>query len=176
MALPRLLGTRYDIGVIINPVPGETTYVKAGPLTFGIEYRYINDKLLDEHFADDPEKNAVIVRGFDEEGIAVHVMDSATGTEYLRFDGFTGMPHYHYIYPGSHHVIVNWDELANGPFLDWVPVVLAGRLEAMLAEGVGVDEAHRLVTPEVHGAIEGVVAEIDRLRGRLDAAIAAAAQ
>ena len=164
--LHELLGHRYSASVIINASPAETTYIDAGGLTFGVEYRELNADVFDENFGDtdDPETLAAIEIGrkYEEVGIAVHVFDTATMDELLRLDAFPGVPHYHYIVPGSHHTVVYWDETVLGPMVDRLPDFLGSRLSEMLLEVVDTDKFAAYDMDEVQAALPRVYDEIER--------------
>jgi hypothetical protein len=174
MALHEWLGRRLDISMIIDPIPGATEYIEAGGLKFGVEYRELNAAVIDENFGDDPEKSAVVEVGksvvveagrqFEVVGFAIHVFDSETNTEYLRLDVFPGVPHYHYIFPGSHHTIVHWDEIAQGPMIDRLPTILEDHLEDMLLEVMSRERVSNYRMDEVRTALPQVFAAIDKLR------------
>ena len=108
------------------PVPHEprkTTFVAAGPLTFGIEPRVFDPvaeaaKLTPEEIAaagPDSLFHSEQVDG----GVCVHVFGTEGLAEYLRFDCFADEPHYHYIIPGRGNMLVHFDRVANGPMLEF---------------------------------------------------------
>lgn len=133
------IGRRYS-GDPIPPVPEHTTWLEAGGLTFGIEYRVLTDEIIDAEFGARDEKSVQVggvlpeadLAGFDSRGVSVHVCDAADGGEYLRFDAFDGDPHYHYLTPGVGHTVVVYDEAALGDMLPWTLVCLRDRLPQML--------------------------------------------
>jgi hypothetical protein len=88
-----------------------TTYISAGPLTFGIEYR---------HFQND-------------QGICIHVFGELGGNqeEFLRFDCFDRAPHYHYAWSTKDEYVA-LDTTADGDPLQWTLECLRTRLPAML--------------------------------------------
>lgn len=139
------LGTRWK-GEPIPPVPEMTTYFVSGPLRLGVEYRYLNDDVVEKDLAARTEETYPItsmrretkLRGFDTQGLSLHVGDLA-GNEYLRFDFFGDDPHYHYVLPGDGHVVIMYDQAANGPMLDWAMECLRNRLSSMLNQA-GADE------------------------------------
>lgn len=133
------------VGPPLPPEPEHTTYVDAGPVSVGVEYRVVDvPKLTD--------------RGF-----SLHVCDRATGAEYLRFDLFEDEPHYHYIRPGRENRVVLYDANACGPMFDWAVTCLRERLPAMLRYA-GADElAEATAGPEYGSAVDGAVARIREL-------------
>lgn len=169
MTLNVMIGKTVDADLIIDPRDSRTKDFSAGGLTFGVEFREFNGAIIDDNFGDDPEKLTAmeVARQFDVEGVAVHVHDSSSKDEYLRFDGFVDVPHYHYIYPRSHHTIVYWDENAQGDFLEYLPTLLRDRLAAMLAEVVPASLLARYDFDKLGAILPDVLAEVDRLKVRL---------
>src|ERR1700712_826036 len=120
------------IGTVYNmpPQPPEadnTTYLEAGAVSFGVEYRVLDPEMLRETYKDNPAQLAEREErspegGFYAEGLSLHVVGS-DGHEYLRFDLFDNPPHYHYNHPvvdGVHtNNVIDYDASANGPMLDW---------------------------------------------------------
>lgn len=155
------LGTRYDV----DPIPPEdanTRYLEAGPLRVGVEFRHLTDDILDAGFADGAAK-AIIddarPEAIDDQGFSIHVFDAATGGEHLRFDMFDGDPHYHYIVPGSHNVLIPFDEAAFGDMLTWALECLRSRLPAMLRQAEAAELAERVD----QAAVDALIPEIEAL-------------
>jgi hypothetical protein len=158
------LGHRYD-NPAIPPVPENTKTFTVGPVEIGVEYRHLTDDILGAAYADDAEAAAVIEAskpeaGLDDEGISIHVCDAGTGDEYLRFDCFADDPHYHYILPGSHQIVIAFDEVAGGRFLDWAIERLRSRLPEMLREAGAVDLADRVDPAEIEAALPTITAAV----------------
>ena len=143
------------------PVPiveENTTYFEAGPILFAVEHRWLNEKVFEEHMAntpgaaeawenrpwkDDPEMNKLLQLGFgveggpppENEGVSIHVLDSESRDEFLRFDAFEKDPHYHYITPSDpHHVVIFFDEVAEPDYISWIMSRLGSRLPSMLED------------------------------------------
>jgi hypothetical protein len=128
------LGIRYDVDPI-PPDPAHTQFLDAGPLRVGVEFRHLTDEILDESFREGQSKSIIDEArpdSIDDEGFSIHIHDAETGEEHLRFDMFDGEPHYHYIVPGSHNILVPFDENALGNMLEWALTCLQRRLPAML--------------------------------------------
>jgi hypothetical protein len=91
--------------------PAKTTYIPAGPLTFGIEYRHLQT----------------------DQGICIHVFGDLNGSqeEFLRFDCFERAPHYHYAWSTDDQYVA-LDTTAEGDPLHWTLDRLRTRLPAML--------------------------------------------
>jgi hypothetical protein len=113
-------------------------------LTIGIEYRFLTDEIVEAG----REKEPRLAVGhpdapLQEQGVSLHVCDNDR-VEYIRFDNFGGDPHYHYIVPGAYNVSVQYDEVANGPFLDWALERLRASMPDMLREAGAGELADRV--------------------------------
>jgi len=137
-------------------VPANTRYFEAGPVTVGLEYRVVNDSVRAARFEDAAQFTPL---GTEFKGFSIHVLESATGTERLRFDLFPGQWHYHYIRPPHDNIRVGYDEAAFGPMADWALDCLTTRLPHMLATA-GAGDLAVTIDPD---ALQTVVAEIRRL-------------
>ena len=174
---------RADIGHH-HPFPPEaiddddTDYVDAGRVKIGVERRKLKDLLgrLEANYAGTPfedvfgewranrtpsQPGAPTPTAMAGRGISIHVIDADSGHEYLRFDCFDGVPHYHYLRPWATPEMcdnheVDWDEVANGPMLPWALDRLRTRLPEMLTEAGGADLAARLDQAEIDRAVEHV--------------------
>ena len=165
------------IGVVYNmpPQPPEqanTTYLQAGAVTFGVEYRVLDPQMLRETYKDNPAQLAELQErspegGFYAEGLSLHVV-GADGHEYLRFDLFDNPPHYHYNHPavGDTYTnnVVDYDAAANGPMLDWALARLRARLPDMLREAGGAAIADRVDPVVVDKALTEVQSLADAAR------------
>lgn len=138
------------------PIPPDdevTTYVDAGSLRLGLEYRVVTDAALRDHYGADAKSAELLetsmlasgAESFADEGQSLHVFVGAD--EFLRFDDFGDNPHYHYITPRSHHYVVAHDAVANGGLLRWSLGVLRGRWREMLTNA-GVADVDALATEE----------------------------
>ncbi|MFD2135836.1 hypothetical protein ACFSLT_12685 [Novosphingobium resinovorum] len=66
-------------------------------------------------------------------GPSIHVFNAARTEEYLRFDVFGRVLHYHYILNAEgHNVLWGYDPDVNGPMIPWVVAALLHRLPVML--------------------------------------------
>jgi len=136
------------------PVPHEpdaTTFVQAGPVTFGIEPRVFDPvaeaaKLTAEEIAA-AGPDALFHSDKIDGGVCVHVFGTDGLAEYLRFDCFDDEPHYHYIVPGRGNMLVHFDRVANGPMLEWTLRTLRDRLPEMLMQ-LGADKLAASLDPE----------------------------
>ncbi len=145
-----------------------TTYLDAGAVSIGVEYRVVDPQSLRETYQDSPQQLAELEErspdgGFYAEGLSLHVVAKADGHEYLRFDLFDDPPHYHYNHPvkGGRHTnnVVDYDTVSNGPMLDWTLDRLRTRLPDMLRQAGGAAIAEQ-IDPE---ALAPVLTEVARL-------------
>jgi hypothetical protein len=125
-----------------------TVCVAAGAVTFGIEYRHLDEAAILAEYGPHARSRfggrrpAGMAEVVEEDGVALHVFDSATGEERLRFDCFEDAPHYHLLAPAeSSNVVIEHDAAALGPLLDWAVAEMRGRLPAMLREAGAGDVA-----------------------------------
>lgn len=125
-----------------------TEYIAAGPVTIGVEYRYLKTA--------DPE-----------EGVCLHVFSPEPSglLEYLRFDCFFDGPHYHYMVQGEkRQEVFPMDRVAAGDSLQWSIGCLKERLAPMLAHAGAPDLARGVEArrSEVLAALPRVAAAADR--------------
>jgi len=107
---------QYHKFMLIPLIEEHSTWFEAGPIAIAVEARALGDSL---------ER---MVRG-----PSIHVFNAARTEEYLRFDLFGKVLHYHYIHNGpGHNTLWGYDPDVNGPMLDWAIEALASRLPAML--------------------------------------------
>ncbi len=168
------IGPRHET-IPVPPVPEHTVYIEAGGLKFGVEGRFLTADILNEHFLKDPEQARIFAEttakygsdlaALDDVGVSVHVFDARDDQEYLRFDVFDGDAHYHYMTPGSHHIVVGFDVTANPDFFGWVFERLENNVPEMLEKAGVADavtyvdrEAVRKVVPELRAVADGALA------------------
>jgi hypothetical protein len=160
------MATHYEV----LPIPAFLEYTRmfeAGAVTIGIEYRLLNEEIIESEYGEDsrakfggvlpPNLPAVI----DEDGVSIHVFGTQDGAEYLRFDCFGDYPHYHYIDPkAERQTVMEFEPDEHGPMFDWVLDCLSERLVAML-ETAGAEALAARVDPAVvAGQLAAVRAEI----------------
>jgi hypothetical protein len=146
------------------PDPEHTTWLAAGPLTIGVEYRQVDPAALVATYAANAEDMAEIEAkspegGFYDEGVSLHVCGTDDGHEYLRFDVFADDPHYHYVHPsGDTNNVIDFDVAAHGDMLPWALNCLRVRLPQMLTEAGGVQLAgqvdHQVLDPTIDQVAE----------------------
>jgi hypothetical protein len=165
MSETKLIGKVYGIPPQ-PPVEENTTYLKAGAITFGVEYRDVNPDNLVETYKDNEAYLKELLEkspegGFSDEGVSIHVCGTEDGHEYLRFDVFDDDPHYHYIHAGDEVVnnVIDFDERAHGEMLPWVISRLRTRLPEMLPHAKG-DHLVPQLDPAV---LDPVIDEVERI-------------
>jgi len=168
-----MIGTVYTVPPI-PPDEEHTTWVSAGALSHGVEYRLLDDAELAANYegAQMEEIQANIKGdGVQDNGVSLHVKAVADGHEYLRFDMFDQQPHYHYIEPsGEKQTIVEYDRVAMGDMLPWAMNQLRTRLAEMLRFAGG----SRLVEEIDRDALDAGLAQAEKLARRAQAELAAA--
>jgi hypothetical protein len=174
------------IGVVYNMAPQppsekDTTWFPAGAVTIGVEFRDVNPDDLLDLYKDDPAQLKELLEkspdgGFADNGVSLHVSDSASGHEYLRFDCFDNEPHYHYIHDSTDPYINNvvvYDPFACGEMLPFAIGCLRTRLAEMLPRAGAASLAAQLDAALVNQVVDEVerVAQqaLDNMR-RLQAA------
>jgi len=163
------LGVEYDLPPI--PLDRErTTWFSAGPVTFGLEERLLDEAVVRATFSDQQRARSAIEDVQDgaftsDGGLSVHVCEAGSDRELLRFDCFATTPHYHYIaVDGGNHAIA-FDADANGDMLSWVAGCLRSRLPAMLRRAGATDLASGLIAGDVDAAVTALTAEVERRTG-----------
>ena len=134
-----------------------TEYIKAGPITFAVEYRFLYQEAPDGQLTD------VLM----DQGICIHVFDGEANPahERLRFDCLQISPHYHYEMQGTdEHVWI--DTAADGEPLQWTLERIRTRLPAMLVRSGAVELARELDQNEIDSALPKLAAWADSLRER----------
>jgi hypothetical protein len=175
MSDTKLIGKVYGIPPQ-PPVAENTTYLQAGAVTIGVEYRDVNPDNLVETYKDNPAYLEELVEkspagGFADEGVSIHVCATDGGHEYLRFDVFDDDPHYHYIHAGDEVVnnVVEFDVLAHGEMLPWVIERLRTRLPEMLPHAQG----DHLVPLLDHALLDPVIAQVEAIATKAQAEVRA---
>ena len=125
------------------PVPAfaeHTVQIAAGAVTFGVEYRHLDEDTILAFFGTDSREKFDNVRPagmaevVEEDGLSLHVFATATGEEILRFDCFDDAPHYHLLDAGRVRNIVIEHDPGDGPLLDWALPRLRDELPRLLAD------------------------------------------
>lgn len=102
--------------MLIPMIEHHATWFEAGPVSIAVEARALGDS---------PQR---MVRG-----PSIHVFSAARDEEYIRFDVFGKVLHYHYILNDlQHNVLWGYDPDVNGPMIPWACAALRDRLPVML--------------------------------------------
>ena len=157
---------------LVQPIAKNTRYVDAGVLSFGVEFRELNARVIRETYGHNPEamKFFETMMDIDDIGITLHVYsrEEASGNqdglaERLRFDAFGDHPHYHYVFPDGTHKRMDYDVAACGDMLPWALGRMEERLPEMLGRAGAADVADALDLGEFRAAIPEILATADRL-------------
>jgi hypothetical protein len=112
--------------MLIPLMEKHTQWFDAGPVSIGVEARALGTS------ADN------MVRG-----PSIHVCNAAREEEYLRFDVFGKVLHYHYILNATEqNVLWGYDPDTNGPMIPWACAALRDRLPTLLRRA----DAHVVAT------------------------------
>lgn len=159
-----VLGRTYAV-MPIAMVPEACTPFPAGPVTFVVEERRLDDAAITALAASADRPDAVDrPAGVDDGGPSLHVLGTDDGVERLRFDCFEQEPHYHYIRPDEGaNVVVRIDTHAEGDPLEWALARVGARLPEML-EHAGAADLATAVRAEPDAVAAGLTAAAARLR------------
>ena len=93
-------------------------------------------------------------------GPSIHVFNADRDEEYIRFDVFGKVLHYHYILNDvNHNILWGYDPDVNGPMIPWATAALRDRLPVMLRRA----GAHALAAEvEEQGWHSAVLAEVEK--------------
>lgn len=130
--------TRYD-KMPIPPIEEHTSYVDAGVIRIGVEYRILTDELVAAirptlQSAGGADEGQLVE--LDDFGVSLHVFAGPIGQqkEHLRFDCFSEDPHYHYVdWKNSSNEVLHIDPVADGDPLTWSLERIGTRLPQMLS-------------------------------------------
>lgn len=102
--------------MLIPMIDKHSTWFDAGLISIAVEARALGDS---------PQR---MVRG-----PSIHVFNAERTEEYIRFDVFGSVLHYHYILnDANHNILWGYDPDTNGPMIPWATTALRERLPAML--------------------------------------------
>jgi hypothetical protein len=111
--------------MLIPPMEHHTRWFDAGPVSIGVEARALGDERM-------------IVRG-----PSIHVCDANRDKEFVRFDVFGAVLHYHYIHNDRDaNTLWGYDPAVNGPMIPWAVNALHDRLPTLL-RNAGANELAR---------------------------------
>ncbi len=159
-----MTGTTYSVPPI-PPDDAHTTYVDAGALRIGVEYRLLDTAELAANYEGDQMteiQDALDGAVVEDNGASIHVLGREDGHEYLRFDLFEQGPHYHYIdLGGQEQTIIDFDRVALGEMLPWAIAQLRNRVVPMLKRAGGEKLAREVEA--LAGPLHDSLAEVERL-------------
>lgn len=157
------LGRIYEV-MPIPMVPDRCVEVPAGALTFIVESRNLSDEAINANALDRGRPDQTVDTGIDDGGACIHVVGTADGLEWLRFDCFDNEPHYHYVRHGEQaNQVVRFDQFAEGDPQAWTLERLRTRLPAMLRYAGAGDLADAVAAADLTGAVDEVASVLDRL-------------
>ncbi len=154
------MGGKITSGKNLPYEPENTEYIDVGPITIGVGYRVVNEKVVIEaHGAEHLAASKARGDFQEDSGVAIHVFEGSGGelTERLRFDCFAKGPHYHYITPERDiQEIWEMDTVADGEALTWVLERLKSRLPQLLSHAGATKLAGRVDQAEIEAAMPKV--------------------
>jgi hypothetical protein len=129
--------------MLIPLVEHHSRWFDAGLISIAVEARALGD---------DPQR---MVRG-----PSIHVFNAERTEEYVRFDVFGTVLHYHYILNDvNHNILWGYDPDVNGPMIPWAIAALRDRLPVLLRNA----GAHKLATEvEQQGWDVSVLPEVEK--------------
>ncbi|MDG2004359.1 MAG: hypothetical protein P8J20_13615 [Novosphingobium sp.] len=129
--------------MLIPIMEHHTRWFDGGPVSIGVEARALGS---------DPDN---MVRG-----PSIHVCNGDRSEEYIRFDVFGAVLHYHYCLPDAeHNILWGYDPDVNGPMIPWAVAALRDRLPTML-RSAGADQLASEI--EQMGWDASVLADVER--------------
>lgn len=107
---------QYHKFMLIPLIEHHCRWFDAGPVSIAVEARALGDS---------PQR---MVRG-----PSIHVFNASRSEEYLRFDVFGKVLHYHYVHNDvQHNTLWGYDPDVNGPMIPWACAALRDRLPTLL--------------------------------------------
>ncbi len=163
------LGLDYDLPPIAL-VEERTRWFPAGAVMFGLEQRELGEATVRAAYTDGQREASAIDDVHDgafadDGGLSIHVCESATHRELLRFDCFAQTPHYHYIPVDGGNRAIAFDADANGPMVPWAMRCLRSRLPQMLAQAGAIELAALIDARAVELAVDALSTEMHRRQG-----------
>jgi len=133
---------QYHKFMLIPIIEHHSRWFEAGPVSIAVEARALGDADL-------------MVRG-----PSIHVFNAERTEEYIRFDLFGTVLHYHYILnKPQHNILWGYDPTACGPMLAWAIAALRDRLPTMLRQA---DAPELAAQVEESGWDKSVLADVER--------------
>lgn len=160
-----------DLEFAVLPVPAfpeHTVMIPAGSVTFGVEYRHLDEAMILAMYGPearakfDNKRPAGMGAIVEEDGLAIHVFESASGHEALRFDCFDDAPHFHLLHPPTpRNRIWNHPSAEGVPLLEWALATMRRDLRRLIDEAGFADAAAAIDERKVAIAL-GVVEQVAR--------------
>ncbi|TAL03054.1 MAG: hypothetical protein EPO08_05145 [Rhodospirillaceae bacterium] len=134
---------QYHKFMLIPLIEQHSRWFDGGLISIAVEARALGDS---------PERMA--------RGPSIHVFNAERNEEYIRFDVFGKVLHYHYILNDvNHNILWGYDPDTNGPMIPWVIAALRDRLPTMLRRA----GAHALaVEVEEQGWDSSILPEVEQ--------------
>jgi hypothetical protein len=158
--------TRYDL-MPIPPVEEHTELFEAGAVSFGVEYRLLDDAIAAASAVAAAAGNDAAPERLDDRGVSLHVFAEVGGrrVEVLRFDCFEEDPHYHYVsWEARSNEMLHIDPVADGDPLAWALERIRTRLPQMLERAGAVEAAGRVDLRRVDAVLPRVAEAAFRAR------------
>ncbi|MGE3691485.1 MAG: hypothetical protein AB7F98_08900 [Novosphingobium sp.] len=125
--VPTIRG-QYHTFMLIPIMEHHTRWFDAGPVSIGVEARALGDS----------EENMIC-------GPSIHVCNASRSEEYVRFDVFGPVLHYHYIHNDRDaNTLWGYDPDVNGPMIPWAINALHDRLPTLLRNAGAGDLAKKV--------------------------------
>lgn len=158
------LGRTYEV-MPIPMVPEHCVEIPAGPVTFVVESRNLSDEAINTNALERGRPDQTFDTGIDDGGACVHVVGTADGLEWLRFDCFDNEPHYHYVRNHEQsNQVVRFDQFAEGDPEEWTLQRLRGQLPQMLRYAGAEELADEVAGADLSAAVDEVAAMLARLK------------
>jgi hypothetical protein len=152
----------------IPPIEAHTTWIEAGPIRVGVEYRLLTDAIAAaENLVEASGQERGVTTNLDDRGVSLHVCAEQDGErrEFLRFDCFEEDPHYHYVsWRDKTNDMIHLDPIADGDPLAWALERIRTRLPQMLARSGATDVVARLDPHAIEQSLPRITATAYRLR------------
>jgi hypothetical protein len=154
-----------QVDKMVEPVVENTRHIAAGAVSFAVEFRELNARVINETYGHDPEAMKFFenMMDIDDVGVTVHVYSRDDMIERLRFDAFGDHPHYHYVFPDGSHKKIDYDVAACGDLLEWSLRTMEDRLPEMLRQADASHVADQIDLADIRAVIPTIVDTASRL-------------
>jgi hypothetical protein len=152
----------------IPPIEARTTWIDAGSIRVGVEYRLLTDAVAAaEDLVEASGDDRGVTTNLDDRGVSLHVCAEQDGEsrEFLRFDCFDEDPHYHYVsWRDKTNDMIHLDPIADGDPLAWALERIRTRLPQMLARAGATDLVARLDPDAIDRSLPRIAETAYRVR------------